>query len=427
MPTEDTEVRTREVGKRPGRHGTFPVGLLEKIAMYLDVRTLRSMMLASRRIYKAADGDICVWRRLCRTEPRPAGCTSLAYRQRLKEEYLLKRSWETGWNERARGVRYPTNTEITVIKVCDEFVFTASNSPLVQIWDMDMNPIGELEGHKGSVWALDYRERVLVTGGTDRSARVWDCLSRRVVHVLLGHSSTIRVVKIAEDVAITGSRDKTIRVWDMKSGRCRYLLRGHKESVRALDVLEQKGILVSGSYDGTCIVWNYRRGEGVQRIEGHLRRVYAVGVCGEHIFSGGQDRAINVSRLDGTLSSRMHVHGGTVFDMKKGDGGSIYTLSTDGVICKWDSLRARLLFRIELGHPAVSFALANGVIIAGTSKAALVYDSETGAKIRSLVEDMEGMYCMEATKSRVFIGCRMGGETSIRGFFYSTSGLSSTE
>jgi WD40 repeat protein len=401
----------------------FPLEVLQKVSMHMDICTLKSVILASRKIYEAVDKDAFIWKKLCRIECSAIGCTSQTYKQQLKERYLTKRSWELRWNEGVTSLRYPTNTEITVLKVYDNLVFTASNSPHVRIWDMDMKLLETVDGHRGSTWTLDYRKGILVTGSTDRTAQIWDCSLRRAIHTLAGHTSTIRVVKIVEDLVITGSRDKSIRIWEMSSGKCKYLLRGHKDSVRTLDVSEQKGLLVSGSYDGSCIIWNYRKGEGVRHIEGHMRRVYIARIFSEWIFTGGQDRTINLSRIDGTLISKMYGHSGTIFDIKRGEGFYVYTLSVNGVIGKWDASRARQVAKICLGEPAVSFSLSNSLIVVGTTKSVSIYDAETMERVRSLLEDVESVYCVETCATHIFVGCKIKGHTHVKAFAYSTLGL----
>ena len=62
---------------------------------------------------------------------------------------------------------------------------------------------------------------VLVTGGRDATARVWDMRTRQNVHVLSGHSGTVADVKCqeADPQVITASLDKTVRLWDLLRGR----------------------------------------------------------------------------------------------------------------------------------------------------------------------------------------------------------------
>ena len=55
---------------------------------------------------------------------------------------------------------------------------------------------------------------------------------------------------------VSGSSDQTIRVWDTDGLRLRRMLHGHKNEVRSLVVLPDNKTLVSGCKDGSVVVWD---------------------------------------------------------------------------------------------------------------------------------------------------------------------------
>lgn len=120
----------------------------------------------------------------------------------------------------------------------------------------------------------------------------------------------------------------------------------------------------------------------------------------------------------------MHGHSGTVFDIKRDADGKVYTISTDGVIAKWDPSRTRQMYRIAMGAPAVAFSLSNGMVVVGTSRAVSMYDSETKERVRSVIEGVESVYCLETTETHIFVGYRAKGEARIASFSYSALGVS---
>lgn len=423
----EPEIGSQEVGAGGSeRKATpFPLGLVEKVSTYLSVKAIKEVLLASSKLYQVMDRNAVIWKKLCNTQSsrKALGCSSLAYKQRIKEEYMMKRSWALKWNERAKTVKYSPSVEVTLIRIYNELVFTASNSPLVKIWDAGLNLLQTLEGHRGSVWALDYRDNLLVTGSTDRTIRVWDCFLGIAIHVLLGHTSTVRCIRIIEHYVISGSRDRTLRVWETKSGKCVHVLRGHRESVRTIDVSEAKGLLVSGSYDGSCILWNYRKGEGLRHIGGHSRRVYIVRIFKDLVFTGGQDRLLNVCKLDGSHASRMCGHDGTIFEIERDRDGHMYSVSSDGSLCKWNISRSKLVFKTNINMRATCFNITNNLVVVGGSRGVALYDAESGKYIRHVVEGVDCVHQIQASPSHLFIAYGANGETHLSALAYDTVGL----
>jgi WD40 repeat protein len=89
----------------------------------------------------------------------------------------------------------------------------------------------------------------------DRTVRVWDAETGRLLHVLRGHGDLVMDVAFSPDGArlASASYDRTVRVWDLSSGRSR-VLRGHDASVNRV-AWHGAREFVTASDDGTLRVW----------------------------------------------------------------------------------------------------------------------------------------------------------------------------
>lgn len=74
------------------------------------------------------------------------------------------------------------------------YLFSCAEDKMVKCWDLEMNKVvRSYHGHLSGVYALKLLEPlgVLVTGGRDSAARVWDIRLRTQVYTLTGHSHTV--------------------------------------------------------------------------------------------------------------------------------------------------------------------------------------------------------------------------------------------
>ncbi len=89
-------------------------------------------------------------------------------------------------------------------------------------WDLEYNKvIRHYHGHLSGVFCLNVHPvlDVLVTGGRDSVARVWDMRTKHQIHVLGGHTNAVSslICSGADPQVITGSHDSTIKVCCMCS------------------------------------------------------------------------------------------------------------------------------------------------------------------------------------------------------------------
>ncbi len=129
--------------------------------------------------------------------------------------------------------------------------------------------IRRLMGHMNVVYDLDFSAdgRLLISGSSDSTARIWNVATGETTQVLKGHKKSLSEVAFSPDGerCVTGSQDGTAAIWSIASGQRLTTLQGHTKEVRCLDWSPDGSRLATGSYDYTIRLWTS---------EGKLHRVF---------------------------------------------------------------------------------------------------------------------------------------------------------
>lgn len=116
------------------------------------------------------------------------------------------------------------------------------------------------EAHEECVYALQFAGNLLVSGSRDKSIRIWNLDTQRLVQgPLIAHKGSVLCLQFdaspEEDVLISGSSDYSVVVWKLSTGTVtKKILRAHEDSV--LNLRFNKEILVTCSKDKTIRIWN---------------------------------------------------------------------------------------------------------------------------------------------------------------------------
>ena len=75
------------------------------------------------------------------------------------------------------------------------------------------------------------------------------------MHDMVGHSGAVWGLAVDGNRVVSGGVDRTIKMWDLFSGRCLATLRGHESWVSSVSFSADRGCIVSGSWDGdmSCV------------------------------------------------------------------------------------------------------------------------------------------------------------------------------
>ncbi len=253
-----------------------------------------------------------------------------------------------------------------------------------------------LVGHSGEVnaVALTANGNYAISGGWDKTLRLWDTATGRTVRSFEGHGDCVRGVALNGDgrLALSGGWDRTVRLWDVATGQCRRVFSGHGNGIESVAISADGRLALSGSWDRTLRLWDTTTGACLQVLKGHT--AYVNSVClsndGRIGLSGSEDNTLRVwDTAGGSCLLVLEGHGGWIHDAQLAvDGLRAVSAGKDATLRVWNLDDGQCL-KVLQGHtgPALALGLsADGrwAVSGGKSGSARVWDLVDGKCVRTL-------------------------------------------
>lgn len=208
----------------------------------------------------------------------------------------------------------------------DKVIISGSSDSTVRVWDVKTGEMtNTLIHHCEAVLHLRFNNGMMVTCSKvsclkhsvsllrliknmriqDRSIAVWDMTSPKEItlrRVLVGHRAAVNVVDFDEKYIVSASGDRTIKVWSTSSCEFIRTLNGHKRGIACLQYRDR--LVVSGSSDNSIRLWDIECGACLRVLEGHEELVRCIRFDSKRIVSGAYDGKIKVWDLVAAMDPR---------------------------------------------------------------------------------------------------------------------------
>jgi WD40 repeat protein len=151
----------------------------------------------------------------------------------------------------------------------------------------------------------------LLSGGVDKTLKLWDAATGRLIRTFAGHTSVISVAFSPDGTRLlSGSQDRTLKLWDAATGQVIHTFAGHAGRVLSVAFSPDGTRIVSGSDDTTLRIWDAATGSLMATlIDDHAGEWLAATPAGFFAASARGAEMLNIVRgLDAYSAMPLYDH-----------------------------------------------------------------------------------------------------------------------
>lgn len=238
------------------------------------------------------------------------------------------------------------------------YLLSGGDDRSIRLWNtLTGESVRVFEGHRGSISSLCFSpdDRYILSGGHDRMMRLWDVNTGECVRTFKGHVGNVNSVCLSNNGrhALSGSDDDTMRLWGVDKAECLHTFEGRTGTVNSVCFSSDDRYALSGSNDGNVRLWDLENGKCLHVFEGHAG--YVTSVCmsseGRYALSGSHDKTVRL--WDVVSGECLHIFEGhktfvcSVYLSM--DGRYALSGSDDRTVRLWDVHTGKCLRTLE-GH-----------------------------------------------------------------------------
>jgi WD40 repeat protein len=198
---------------------------------------------------------------------------------------------------------------IKTLKYDSSYIISGDEGNNIMVWDIntsiritsfrndDNNELDGVNDENIGVWALQFYENALATGGADGIVRLWDirmqCLAP--IRRLASHTLPVKCLQFGNGYLMSGSLDRTLRIVDLRMGKIieSYL---SKEEGGIMDFqYDENKIIAAGGDENIHII--DRKSKAQYSFQGHQSTVRSLKFSASSLVTAGDDCVIKLWNL----------------------------------------------------------------------------------------------------------------------------------
>jgi WD40 repeat protein len=175
---------------------------------------------------------------------------------------------------------------------------TGGADKTLRVWEATSGKqLRSFQGHLEGVTAVAVRGdgRQIASASEDGAIRVWDLNPQDEHRAIVDATDSLWAVAFSPDgkrVAAAGS-DRTIRVYDPETGKLEASLTGAKSPITSLVFLADSNRLVAAGGDQAVVVWNVAKKQALKELSGHQSAILSLAVSDSgRVLSGSADKTV---------------------------------------------------------------------------------------------------------------------------------------
>lgn len=278
----------------------------------------------------------------------------------------------------------------------------------------NLRVVRTLEGHPTvSAIAIGADGQTLVSGGQDKTIKVWELQTGELKKTLRSDSGAINTVAISPDnkTVVSGSGDRLVRIWNINSNQPQKILTGHSGNVTHVDISSDGKTIISldRGESPEIKVWDFTTGEQKARLPySHFDDISPDGKTVLFTLPSSKlvawDIATNQQQVlqsffDPLDFARISLDGQTLVSIKRAGKRSLHLQISD---LKTGTIKAKKSISRKMFNPSY-IALSRNVLIGKSKKWLTVWNLQT-AEIEAILDKQQMSRFVVSADGKLLVG-----------------------